>query len=57
MRPTIKALYISGHIEANVARGGALPPAAFLQKPFTMNMLVEKVSAVLDAAEARIARV
>jgi two-component system cell cycle sensor histidine kinase/response regulator CckA len=57
MRPTIKALYISGHIEAKVARGGALLPAAFLQKPFTMNMLVEKVSALLDAAEPRIARV
>jgi two-component system, cell cycle sensor histidine kinase and response regulator CckA len=57
MRPTIKALYISGHIEANIARGGALLSAAFLQKPFTMNMLVEKVSALLDAAEARIARV
>ena len=37
MRPTIKALYISGHIEANVARGGALLSAAFLQKPFTMD--------------------
>jgi CheY-like chemotaxis protein len=57
MRPAIKALYISGHIEANVARGGALLSAAFLQKPFTMAMLVEKVRAVLDAAEARIARV
>jgi two-component system, cell cycle sensor histidine kinase and response regulator CckA len=57
MRPTIKALYISGHIEANVARGGTLRSAAFLQKPFTMNVLVEKVSAVLDAAEARIAGV
>jgi CheY-like chemotaxis protein len=57
MRPAIKALYISGHLEAKVARGGALLSAAFLQKPFTMAMLVEKVRAVLDAAEARIARV
>ncbi len=56
MRPTIKALYISGHIEADVARG-TLSSAAFLQKPFTMDVLVEKVRAVLDAAEARIARV
>ena len=56
MRPTIKSLYISGYAEADVARGGALLSAAFLQKPFTMEMLVEKVRAVLDAAEARIAR-
>jgi CheY-like chemotaxis protein len=56
MRPAIKSLYISGHIEADVARGGALLSAAFLQKPFTMNVLVEKVRAVLDAAEVRIAR-
>ena len=56
MRPTIKALYISGHIEADLA-GGTLLSAAFLQKPFTMEVLVEKVRAVLDAAEPRIARV
>ena len=56
MRPTIKALYISGHIEADVARG-TLSSAAFLQKPFGMDMLVDTVRAVLDAAEVRIARV
>ena len=55
MRPTIKALYISGHIEADVARG-TLSSAAFLQKPFGMDMLVDTVRAVLDAAEVRIAR-
>ena len=57
VRPTIKSLYISGHIEADVARGGALLSGAFLQKPFTMEALVEKVRAVLDAAEVRIVRV
>ena len=56
MRPAIKALYISGHIEADIARGTLLS-AAFLQKPFTMDVLVDKVRAVLDAAEVRIARV
>ena len=56
MRPGIKTLYISGHIEAHVARGTPLS-AAFLQKPFTMDMLVDKVRAVLDASEVRIARV
>jgi DNA-binding response OmpR family regulator len=56
MRPAIKALYISGHIEADVARGTLLS-AAFLQKPFTMDVLVDTVRAVLDGAEVRIARV
>jgi len=56
MRPTIKSMYISGHTEADVARGTFLS-AAFLQKPFTMDMLVEKVRSVLDGGEVRIARV
>jgi DNA-binding response OmpR family regulator len=56
MRPAIKALYISGHIEADVARGTLLS-AAFLQKPFTLDVLVDTVRAVLDGAEVRIARV
>jgi len=55
VRPTIKPLYISGHAEADVTRGAARS-GAFLQKPFTMDMLVKKVRAVLDAAEAPIAR-
>ena len=57
MRPAIKALYISGHTEATIARGGTLLSAAFLPKPFTMATLVEKVWAVLDPVEVRIARV
>jgi DNA-binding NtrC family response regulator len=56
MRPAIKALYISGHIEAEVARD-TLSSVAFLQKPFTMGVLVDTVRAVLDGAEVRIARV
>jgi two-component system, cell cycle sensor histidine kinase and response regulator CckA len=56
MRPTTKSLYISGHTLADVARGGVLLSAPFLQKPFTLDMLVEMVRAVLGAAEARIAR-
>jgi len=56
MRPAIKALYISGHTEAHVARGTLLS-AAYPQKPFTMDRLVDKVRAVLDAAEVRTARV
>ena len=61
MRPAIKALYISGHIEAHVARGTTFS-GAFLQKPFTMDGLVDKVravleTAVLETAEVGIARV
>jgi len=56
LRPTIKSMYISGHVEADVVRGTFLS-AAFLQKPFTMDMLVEKVRSVLDGGEVRIARV
>ena len=56
MRPAIKALYISGHIEAHVARGTTFS-GAFLQKPFTMDGLVDKVRAVLETAEVGIARV
>jgi two-component system, cell cycle sensor histidine kinase and response regulator CckA len=55
-RPAIKALYISGHIEANLARVTLLS-AAFLQKPFTMDTLIDKVRTVLDGAEVRMARV
>ena len=51
VRPAIRPLYISGHCEADVARGAARA-GAFLQKPFTMDMLVTTVRAVLDAAEA-----
>jgi two-component system cell cycle sensor histidine kinase/response regulator CckA len=57
IRPTMRALYMSGHIEADLVRGGGLRSAAFLQKPFTMDTLVEKVRAVLAAAEPRIVRV
>ena len=39
VRPTIKPLYISGHAEADVARGAARS-GAFLQKPFTMDVLL-----------------
>ena len=54
--PTIKPLYISGHAEVDVCRGRASLSAAFLQKPFTMGMLIDKVRAVLDGAAAPVAR-
>jgi hypothetical protein len=42
-------LFISGHPGDAVARHGVLPPnAAFLQKPFTPDMLARKVREILD---------
>jgi len=55
VRPAIRPLYISGHSEADVVRGAARS-GAFLQKPFTMDMLVSTVRTVLEAAAAPPAR-
>ena len=53
-RPTIAPLYISGHTESDVRRRGSVD-AAFLQKPFTMDVLVDMVRAVLHGARGRAA--
>jgi len=43
-RPDLKVLYISGYTDDDAVRTGAIPPGArFLQKPFTLGALVEKV--------------
>jgi two-component system cell cycle sensor histidine kinase/response regulator CckA len=42
--PAVKILYISGYTSDEAVRQGAQPPGAkFLQKPFTLNALLEKV--------------
>jgi DNA-binding NarL/FixJ family response regulator len=49
IRPEIKVLYVSGYTDdeevqaANLARG-----SAFLQKPFTLGALLDKVREVLE---------
>jgi len=49
---------MSGYTDEAIVRTGVLDEGKpFLQKPFTMDMLVDKVRAVLDAAEVRTARV
>jgi PAS domain S-box-containing protein len=47
--PKLKVLYMSGYTFNIMANGGTLERGvAFLQKPFTPNVLVEKVREVLD---------
>ena len=49
LRPKIKVLYISGYAgHATWFESGLGPGAAFLQKPFSPEMLVRKVREVLD---------
>ena len=53
VRPEIKVLYMSGYPDHPVfEQGGVKRDTAFLQKPFTPNVLTQKVRDVLDAREA-----
>ncbi|MCE9638484.1 MAG: PAS domain S-box protein [Planctomycetes bacterium] len=48
--PALRALFMSGYTERVSADKGALPPgAAFLQKPFTVAKLEQKIREVMDA--------
>jgi two-component system cell cycle sensor histidine kinase/response regulator CckA len=50
LRPAIKVLYISGHMDDAIVRHGVLESGtAFLQKPFTPATLARKVREVLDS--------
>jgi DNA-binding response OmpR family regulator len=53
LRPGISVLYLSGYTEDTVITHGALAPGtAFLQKPFTLQSLAEKVREVLRSRSA-----
>lgn len=47
-RPDLKVLYMSGYTGDVIARHGVSTEAAFLQKPFTHDVLARKVRQVLD---------
>jgi len=53
MRPEIKVLFMSGYTDtAVVSQGWLAPGTAFLQKPFTQEILVNKIREVLDNRSA-----
>jgi len=49
VRPEIKVLYMSGYPDHPVFSQGVKRETAFLQKPFTPNILTQKVREVLDS--------
>ena len=50
-RPALKVVFMSGYTDDAVARNGVLEPGAmFLQKPFSIDVLLRTVREVLDAA-------
>jgi CheY-like chemotaxis protein/anti-sigma regulatory factor (Ser/Thr protein kinase) len=50
-RPQLKVLFVSGYTDDSMARHGVLESGmAFLQKPFTPDLLTRKVRQVLDGA-------
>ncbi|MGD9503916.1 MAG: PAS domain S-box protein [Syntrophobacteraceae bacterium] len=52
IRPDMKALYMSGHMDDVISPHGVLEQSAhFLQKPFSIRALANKIREVLDATQ------
>ncbi len=50
LRPGLRILFVSGFTDDTISRHGVLDPGvAFLQKPFTLETLSQKVRQILDA--------
>jgi FixJ family two-component response regulator len=50
-RPDMKVLFVSGYAETTVQRHGAVDVTTrFLQKPFSLKTLAQKVREILDTA-------
>jgi FixJ family two-component response regulator len=53
LRPAIRVLYMSGYTDNVISTGGMLEKGlAFLQKPFSPSILVQKVREVLSRTPA-----
>ncbi len=52
LRPGIPVLYISGYTESMVVQHGVEAGSGFLQKPFSLSALGEKVRQVLDGPKS-----
>ena len=51
LRPQTKVLFLSGYTEDAIVHHGVLDPGtAFLQKPFTVQAMVEKVRSIIGGA-------
>ena len=54
LRPGVRVLYMSGYSDSAVLRQGMLSPdMEFIAKPFTQEMLLDKVRRILDAPESK----
>jgi FixJ family two-component response regulator len=54
-RPDLKVLYISGYTDDSVFRHGVLEGGmSFLQKPFNLKAMAQKVREVLDGVPASV---
>jgi DNA-binding NtrC family response regulator len=50
LRPELKVLYMSGYAPEVLDQDGALQQSAFVQKPFTARLLLEKLRLTLETA-------
>jgi PAS domain S-box-containing protein len=49
--PRLRVVFMSGYAERNIANNGAFPPGtAFVEKPFTVDILMRRLREVLDAS-------